>query len=67
MFIKEVIVRNGKSLFGLMSKTRSYSYKELQAMTEMECEPLCFAILQLLRENRITQSLKGSHVRYAVR
>lgn len=66
MFIKEIIIYNSSTLFGAMSRTRSYSYKELQELTKMEREPLFHAILKLLRENKITQYLKGSHVRYAV-
>lgn len=66
MFIKEVIIRDGKTLFGLMSKTRSYTYRELQDLTSMTCESLCYAILQLLQEHKISQILKGSLIRYAV-
>lgn len=66
MFIKEIIIHNSSTLFEAMSRTRSYSYKELQKLAKMEREPLCHAILQLLRENKITQYLKGPHIRYMV-
>lgn len=66
MFIKKDVIRDGIKLFGLMSRTRSYTYKELQALTNMESVQLCFAILQLLRENKITQTLNGTCLRYVV-
>jgi len=66
MFIKEVIIRDGKTLFRAMSKTRSYTYWELQDLTSLTCESLCYAILQLLQEHKISQILRGPSIRYVV-
>lgn len=66
MFIKDIATLSEK-VYDVMSRTRSYTYPELQKLTDVDDTMLRDAIIKLLQENRITQTRKGDIMHYAVR
>lgn len=65
-FNMEHIRKNSNALYGKMKKMYHYTFNELQKLVGFESTELCFAILQLLQENKISQEISAECVCYTI-
>lgn len=63
---KEHIRKNSVVLYGKMKKMYRYTFDELQRLANLGSTELCLALIQLLREDKITQDRGPQGICYAV-
>lgn len=63
---KEHIRENSTFLYGKMKRMYHYTFSELQRLANLGSTELCLALIQLLREDKITQDRGPQGICYAV-
>lgn len=63
---KETIRNNSMKVYNVMLRMYHYSFVELRKISQLGDVELCFALMELIRENMIKQDNDGGSVYYAV-
>lgn len=63
---KEHIRKNSAVLYGKMKRMYRYTFNELEKLVNFGSVELCLALMQLLREDKITQCRRDEGICYAV-